>query len=148
MRRTQCRQACTLFTGILCFSPWRFQPIAALSPSDILRLARPCQCLRTCVQVLTRRVPVSVLARNVTCMADSSARPPQVAAALLRLPQVAADLAVQLNTPTHISPASTAAEHTGAGGLPGAAAAPALLLRALKTLNIRDWGLFGKPCDT
>ena len=68
-----------------------------------------------------------------------------MAAALLRLPQVDADLAVQLNTPTHISAASAAAEHTGAGGLPGAAAAPALLLRALRTLTIRDWGLFGKP---
>ena len=78
-------------------------------------------------------------------MADSSACCCQVAAVLLRLPQVDTDIALQLNTPSYISAASAAAEHTGAGGLPGAAAAPALLLRALRTLIIRDWGLFGKP---
>ena len=66
----------------------------------------------------------------------------------MRLPQVDTDLAVQLNTATHISAASAAAEHTGAGALPGAASAPALLLRALETLIIRDWGLFGKPPGT
>ena len=71
-----------------------------------------------------------------------------MAAALLRLPQADADLAVQLNTPTRISATSAAAEHTGAGSLPGAAAAPALLLRALKTLIVRDWGLFGTPRTT
>ena len=84
----------------------------------------------------------------MTCTAESSACPHQVAAALLRLPQVDSDLAVQLNTPAHINAASAAAEHIGAGSLPGAAAAPALLLRALATLTIRDWGLFGNPPAT
>ena len=55
----------------------------------------------------------------------------QVAFVLLRLPTVASDLAVQLNTPTCVSAASAAAAHTGAGSLPTAASAPSLLLRVL-----------------
>lgn len=66
----------------------------------------------------------------------------QVAFALLRLPEVESDVAVQLNTPSFIS--STAAENNEAGILQMAASSQ-LLLQVLSTLDIKDWGLFGKP---
>ena len=66
----------------------------------------------------------------------------QVAVALLRLPEVESDVAVQLNTPRFIS--LTAAENNEAGSLQMAALSQ-LLLQVLSTLDIKDWGLFGKP---
>ncbi len=75
--------------------------------------------------------------------ATHTRRSEQVAFVLLRLPTVASDLAMQLNTPTYVSAASAAAAHTGAGSLPTAASAPSLLLRVLRTCCIEDWGLFG-----
>ena len=65
-----------------------------------------------------------------------------VVLAVLRLPGAGSDLLVTLNTPTHIAPASAAAEHAGAGGH-DAGDAPGLLLEVVRSLTVHDWGLFG-----
>lgn len=67
----------------------------------------------------------------------------QVAFVLLRLPTVASDLVVQLNTPTYISAASAAAAHASVGSPATAVSAPSLLLRVLCTCSVRNWDLFG-----
>lgn len=63
--------------------------------------------------------------------------------AVVRLPHVASDLLVTLNTPVHIDPASASAADAGAGHK-DAAHSGQLLRRVLHSFRIDDWGLFGE----
>ena len=67
----------------------------------------------------------------------------QVHVVVLRMPQKQADIVVSLNTPTMINPASSSAEHAGAGPVSSAGEASEIFLGVLKSLHIADWGLFG-----
>eukprot|EP00887_Chlorella_sp_A99_P002888 scaffold6.g2888.t1 len=53
------------------------------------------------------------------------------------------DVLITLNTPIWISERSAAAEHVGAGFKGAHLVAPDLFRRALATLEVLDWGLFG-----
>jgi len=66
-----------------------------------------------------------------------------VQVAVLRLPSHGTDLLVSLNSGAVISAASSAAGAAGEGRQRAAEGAPALLAAMLKTLLIRDYGLFG-----
>jgi hypothetical protein len=67
----------------------------------------------------------------------------RVLLAALRLPARGADLLVVLNSGADIAAASSAAGPAGAGAQPSAAAAAPLLAAMLRSLRVRDYGLFG-----
>jgi hypothetical protein len=61
----------------------------------------------------------------------------------LRLPDHGTDLLITLNSAAEISGTSAAAEHAGAGPQAAAQRAGVLFSEMLRTLAIRDYGLFG-----
>jgi len=67
----------------------------------------------------------------------------QIILAVIRLPEVKCDIVVSLNTPVFINENSASAEHAGAGLKIAFKRAPELFRRMLKSLKIRDMGLFG-----
>lgn len=67
----------------------------------------------------------------------------QILLCCVRLLQQQSDVLITRNTPIWISERSAAAEHAGAGFKGAHLVAPDLFRRALATLEVLDWGLFG-----
>lgn len=123
--------------GALCLDPFSQHPHAA----------RPCLAAAQDVPGVpagvTKLLAVGTQTVSKGREGPEAANRVHVQVAALRLPDHGADLLISLNTAVDISSASAAAVDAGAGRPAGAGGAGALFGAMVRTLVVKDWGLFG-----